>query len=218
MNKLKIISLLLVVLSIAISFWLYPQMPNVLPNHWGINGQADGYASKESALFCFPLLLLVIFILLNWLPKADPKQENIAFNQKYLDRVILAIMFFMFAINIGTSALYLGYSFNFGDLMLPLLGLLFVFIGKNIENIKPNWFFGIRTPWTINDEAIWVKTHKTGSKMFGGLGISLIIIWALSLFKFFSKEVVFLIFMGEMIAVIVWSFVYPYLLWKKGKK
>ena len=193
-------------------------MPNVLPNHWGISGEADGYASKESVLFTFPLLLLVIFILLNWLPKADPKQENIAYNQKYLDRVIFAIMFFMFTINIGTSALYLGYSFNFGDLMMPLLGLLFVFIGKNIENIRPNWFFGIRTPWTINDGEIWDKTHKLGSKMFGGLGFLLIIIWVLSLIKVFSKEAAFLIFMAGMIAIIIWSFAYPYLLWKKGKK
>jgi uncharacterized membrane protein len=162
--------------------------------------------------------LLVIFLLFSWLPKSDPKQENVAFNQKYLDRVILGLMVFLFAINIATFGIYLGFAFNFADFMMPLLGILFAFIGKNMRDIKPNWFFGIRTPWTINDEEIWDKTHKLGSEMFFGFGVSLIVIWTMSWFSFFGKEVVFSLFLGEMIAVVVWSFVYPYMLWKKKQK
>lgn len=218
MSKTKIFALLLVLISLAVSFWLYPQVPNILPSHWGADGKINGYSNKETAIFLFPAILALIYLLFSWLPKADPKQENSAFNQKYLDRVILALMVFLFVINMATFGIYLGYAFNYADLMLPMLGILFAFIGKNMENIKPNWFFGIRTPWTINDEEIWAKTHKLGSKMFFGFGVSLFVIWGLSWFGLFGREIAFSLFLGEMIAVVVWSFVYPYQLWKAKHK
>jgi uncharacterized membrane protein len=40
-----------------------------------------------------------------------------------------------------------------------------------MNNIKPNYFVGIRTPWNLEDPENWRKTHRLGSKLwfFGGL-------------------------------------------------
>ena len=37
--------------------------------------------------------------------------------------------------------------------------------------MKPNYFIGIRTPWTLENEETWRKTHKLGGKLWliGGL-------------------------------------------------
>ena len=40
-----------------------------------------------------------------------------------------------------------------------------------MNTIKPNYFIGIRTPWTLENPEVWKKTHRIGSKLWvvGGL-------------------------------------------------
>jgi uncharacterized membrane protein len=56
------------------------------------------------------------------------------------------------------------------------MGLLFALIGSNMYNIKPNYFAGIRLPWTLESEDNWRRTHRFAGKLwfFGGLCIALI--------------------------------------------
>ncbi len=58
------------------------------------------------------------------------------------------------------------------DLVMPVLvGLLFVYCGFFLEKVEPNWFAGIRTPWTLSSPAVWKKTHILGGKLFKLAGI-----------------------------------------------
>ncbi|WP_343668956.1 SdpI family protein [Chitinophaga sp.] len=59
-----------------------------------------------------------------------------------------------------------------GERTIPQAVFLFLAIMSNLTNsVKPNYFIGIRTPWTLSDEEIWRKTHQACSKWFfaGGL-------------------------------------------------
>ncbi len=40
-----------------------------------------------------------------------------------------------------------------------------------MEKAKRNWFIGIRTPWTLNSDAVWDKTHRIGGRLFKAAGI-----------------------------------------------
>lgn len=40
-----------------------------------------------------------------------------------------------------------------------------------MPKIKPNYFIGIRTPWALESEAVWNKTHRLGGKVFIAMGI-----------------------------------------------
>jgi len=31
-----------------------------------------------------------------------------------------------------------------------------------LTRVEPNWFVGIRTPWTLSSDTVWRKTHRTG--------------------------------------------------------
>jgi uncharacterized membrane protein len=55
--------------------------------------------------------------------------------------------------------------------MMLLISFLFVIMGNYMGKLRPNWFIGIRTPWTISDEENWVKTHRLGAKtwVIGGI-------------------------------------------------
>ena len=48
---------------------------------------------------------------------------------------------------------------NVQKLLLPVISLLFAFLGNVMHNIKPNYFAGVRTPWTLESPATWKATH-----------------------------------------------------------
>jgi uncharacterized membrane protein len=35
-----------------------------------------------------------------------------------------------------------------------------------LNSAKPNWTFGIRTPWTLINPVVWDRTHALGSSVF----------------------------------------------------
>ncbi|MEM1390866.1 MAG: SdpI family protein, partial [Pseudomonadota bacterium] len=36
---------------------------------------------------------------------------------------------------------------------------------------RPNWFLGIRTPWTLSSNQAWEKTHRLGGRLFMAIGV-----------------------------------------------
>jgi uncharacterized membrane protein len=44
--------------------------------------------------------------------------------------------------------------------------------------IRPNWFVGVRTPWTLSSKASWTKTHRLAGWLFIAMGC-LAVAWAM---------------------------------------
>ena len=212
MDKYYIASFLLILAAVLAGFLLYPQMPSLMPNHWNAAGQVDAYAPKESALFVMPIIGFLMLLLFMWLPKADPKQDNVAFNKPYYQKVVFAIILFLFYIYGLTIANAAGFSFNMTQFLIPGMGFMFFILGKQMECIKPNWFFGIRVPWTIANDEVWYKTHRIGAKIFKAFGILMIGV-GLAMPGYVSG-----LMMAFVIALLVFCFIYPYLLWRKLQK
>jgi uncharacterized membrane protein len=44
-------------------------------------------------------------------------------------------------------------------------------IGNFMINLKPNWFIGVRTPWTLSSDHVWKQTHLVLGRLwfYGGL-------------------------------------------------
>ena len=47
--------------------------------------------------------------------------------------------------------------------------IFMAFLGNYMGNLKPNYFAGVRTPWTLASETVWRKTHQLASKLMFGL-------------------------------------------------
>ena len=60
------------------------------------------------------------------------------------------------------------------------VGLLLCLIGNYMHTIKPNYFAGLRLPWTLNNEDNWRKTHLLAGKLWfvGGLVIAILCLTA----------------------------------------
>src|SRR5205085_3618863 len=56
-----------------------------------------------------------------------------------------------------------------------LVGAMFVVIGNVMPRARPNWLFGIRTPWTLTNDRVWERTHRIGGLLFVIAGILLIV-------------------------------------------
>lgn len=48
------------ILSWGFAGWLYTRLPEVVPIHWGLNGEVDGVAGRAVGAFVLPVMLTVI--------------------------------------------------------------------------------------------------------------------------------------------------------------
>jgi uncharacterized membrane protein len=94
-----------------------------------------------------------------------------------------------------------------------IIGLLFVFLGNYFKTIKPNYFIGIKTPWTLENETVWKETHSLAGKMWfvGGL---IIVFSSLIL----SKEANFTLFTVITVIIALVPVIYSYIFFKQLEK
>lgn len=53
------------------------------------------------------------------------------------------------------------------DRALPLgFGLIVLLVGRVLGQVPPNQKLGIRTPWTLRDEGVWMATHRLAGRTF----------------------------------------------------
>ncbi len=163
--------LVIAAVAVAMSIWAYPQLPPTVATHWSLNGTPDGYSSRLWALAIIPVMLVIMTVIFNVLPKIDPRHENyVKFLSSYWLIANAVIVFLLVAHGLIIAA-GLGFSIKIDRLMPLGIGLLFVFLGNFLTRVEPNWFVGIRTPWTLSSDTVWRRTHRTGGWVFviGGL-------------------------------------------------
>jgi len=203
---------ILIIIIFLFGLYLYPQLPAKIATHWNINNQADGWGSKNFAVFFVPLLTLGLYLLLSFIPLIDPLKKNIeAFAHLYFWFKLCFILFFGL-LHFLTLYAALGHQINIGRFVILGIAVLFFFIGLFLPKIKRNYTIGIRLPWTIHSETVWDKTHKFGGKVF----ISLALLMALS--SFFSGKIAFVILMAGIILLLFSLAIYSYWEFRKIEK
>lgn len=212
--KTEIIPLLLVVISIILGCYFYTIFPARVPMHWNINGQVDSWGSAFSGAFILPMILIGMYILFILLPFIDPKKEKYQQFEKVYRIFRILIMLVMFAVYLIASFNALGYSIRVEVWIPAIIGLFFIVMGNYFGKIKPNWFMGIRTPWTLSSEEVWNKTHRLGGKLFMVLGLLMMLtpVWP------WQSAIMFWVVIVPVLLVAVVPMVYSYVIYKKLKK
>lgn len=164
--------LLLVVIGTCFS---YPYLPEQVGVHWNYKGVPDQFGNKSYGVFLLPVIMLVLYLLTMILPKIDPKKSNYERFQDTYFRIMNGILFFLFLFQAAQITSSLGIV-NPKYVVPELVGLLFIFIGNLSPKFKPNYFVGIRTPWTLASEEVWKKTHRFGGKVFVISGLLLLLV------------------------------------------
>jgi uncharacterized membrane protein len=193
---------------------LWSRLPEQMASHWNINDQVDGYMSRFWGVFMMPLITLGMFVLFLVIPSIDPLKANIAQFRGAFNLFVVLIAAFMIYIYGLTLAWNLGYntSFKMSTSLLPVLGLLFIFIGFMLRQAKRNFFIGIRTPWTLSSDSVWDKTHKLGAILFMLSG-------ALAFIgSFIGGMIAFWLFFAPLMGSTIFLVIYSYILYKQEAK
>jgi len=203
--------LVIAALAVAISIWAYPSLPPRVATHWDLRGTPDGFSSRAWAVALIPIVIIAMTGLFNVLPKLDPRRENYA---KFLSSYWLianAVIVFILVAHGMIITTGLGLSVRIDRLMPLGVGLLFVFLGNYLTRVEPNWFIGIRTPWTLSSDTVWRKTHRTGGwlMVLGGL--------ALASGAFLPGVMLMPLFIVTIVVVAVIPIVQSYVLWKRER-
>ena len=188
-------------------------LPETIAMHFNLKGDIDRYGSKNELATMILILIAVnaaVYLLLPQVYRIDPKRYA-AENKGRLFRIAFAVSVFTSAVLclIIYSSIHGNIKFSM-RFILAGVGLMLAVVGNYIYNIKPNYFAGIRLPWTLNNDENWKKTHLLGGKLLfgGGLLIAVICLFTPFLFSMITLFVVLSV-------VILITCVYSYRLYKK---
>jgi len=154
---------------------VYNRLPDQVPVHWDWTGQPDRWGSRLEGAFLMPAFALLMWVLLRFLPKIDPRRANYArFGDTY-DFVVTTIVTFMAGLHVVVLGATLGWPIALNRVIPGAVGVLLIVIGNLLPRARSNWWFGIRTPWTLSSDRVWQKTHRVGGYLLivAGLGMLL---------------------------------------------
>ncbi|MFN8353144.1 MAG: SdpI family protein [Spirosomataceae bacterium] len=199
-------------------FWLamvWNQLPDNVPLHFDAQGRADRIGSKIELIWALCFLLggmALVQLVIKHLPRIDPKQK-LKYSVGALQKIRLGVSLFMGIIGCFVVQSAFGSAMGLID-VLPFLLLIFIaFIGNYIVNVKPNYFVGIRTPWTLESESVWRKTHQVGGRvMFWASLIGLLpLIFIPGIYRVFAAMIVVFV-------AVIYPVIYSYRVYQQEKK
>jgi uncharacterized membrane protein len=203
----NLLALLLVLASFALPGALYGRMPDPVPTHWNLRGIADGFTPKPWGPFVMPLTaagLLGLLMALRALAPREMPVERFARVYTVLTAVVVAFLALFTAL---TSLAAIGVAVNMSRALGLGTGLLFVVLGNFMGKLTRNFFIGIRTPWTLVSDEVWLKTHRLGGKLFVAAGVVTVVAAVMGA----GLEVM----LAAVLAAALVSAVYSYLVYRK---
>lgn len=212
------ISLVCLAITCVFSAWGWMATPDgaQIPVHFDLSGNPDRFGSKSEAFLMMPAFLLGLSFLMALIPRIDPRGGNIRRSRPL----------FLAGWMIGAVVLMAAQGFitwtALGGALPPdvvargtgaLIAGVMIVIGLFVARARPNFFVGIRTPWTLSSDLSWDKTHRWASRLFLILGL----LGAVAVFTLPAASVT-LALLGLLIAVSLGLAVYSWWVWKNDPK
>lgn len=191
---------------------VWNSLPETVPIHWNLEGDIDNWGSKYTLIGLVFLMPILTYILMLVVPKIDPKKRIEAMGGKY-DQFKFILVAFMSVLSIFIIYVTKNQQLSSPAIIFVLVGVLYISLGNYFKVLKQNYFIGIKTPWTLENEEVWKLTHLNAGKMWviGGL---VVIILSLIL----PEDINFYFFMSITAIISIVPIVYSYLIYKRLKK
>jgi uncharacterized membrane protein len=162
--------------AVAAAMWafalsVYARLPQRVPSHWNLRGEVDGWMDKPWGALLQPAVATLMLGLLWLLPRIDPRRANVERFAEDRRLLINLIILFMAVVQVTTLGHALGWPLQVDRVVMAAVGLLLVGLGNYLPRIRSNWFIGIRTPWTMDNERVWRATHRVGGRAFVAAGL-----------------------------------------------
>jgi len=106
------------------------------------------------------------------LPRIDPRGQGYTGFFRTYALIMNSLVLFFAGLQVITIGVAVGWPVSVPRLLSVGMSLLIIVLGNELGRVTPNYFVGIRTPWTLADPDVWRKTHRVGARLFvagGGL-------------------------------------------------
>ena len=191
---------------------VYGRLPAEVPVHWNVAGEVDGWMPRFPGAFLMPLGVLVLWVLALGLPRIDPRREEYErFGETYWLLMNL-IMLFVAALGVMTLGAALGWGVDVGRVVTAGVGVLFVALGNFLPRVRPNWWMGVRTPWTLSSERVWARTQRLAGWLFVAAGLAVLLATPL------PGEPRMVVLLGGVAVAALVPTIYSYLAWRREQQ
>ena len=197
-------------LACAFAWSRLPERPAV---HWNLRGEADRYGSRLEIVLLGPALILGVWLLMEVLLKVDPKRVAAQRNAEATPEerngtidLVVAVVLALVAVAHGLSLLAASGLLTDPPRAQALLLAAFLLIAGNFfARLRPSWFVGIRTPWTLSSDDVWRRTHRLAGRLMVPAGLIGIPV-ALALPGARALVVVVVLTLASLCGPAVWSY------------
>lgn len=200
-RRLFLGSLLILIASTVYTFIMYPKLPAQVPVHWGINGQADRFMPKEQGAFVSLWIMLGLVVLFLVLPAISPKAKSIETFRDTYDTIAFTTIGLVGYIHVIALQGSVG-TIKVGNAIVLGILVMFGLLGNVLGRVKPNYFVGIRTPWTLENPKVWELTHRLAAR----LSVAASILGVILLFAGVQPMVCVFISVGALIFPAIYSY------------
>lgn len=209
----EIIMWILMVISFAYLIFVWNELPQKVATHFDLSGNPNGWTDKNYMPLLIGGMNFGTYILMILLPFLDPKKKIELMAEKYNSlRVLMSLL--MTAISIYMLYISITGIVNL-RLMIGIIAVFFSLMGNYMQTLRPNYFYGIRSPWTLENDETWRKTHRFGGRlwMVGG-----IIGFLLTIFITNNNVLLGILFAIIVTIFILLPYIYSYIEFKKIHK
>jgi uncharacterized membrane protein len=152
------------------SLVMWSRLTPEIVTHWNIRGEPDDWPSRTFVALFLPAMILALTGVLHILPRIDPRGANYGRFQDVYWKVGNGVIALMLVLHVAMLANGAGAEVGVMRVMAGSIGALLILLGNSLARVQPNWFMGIRTPWTLDSPDVWRRTHTLGAWLFGGAG------------------------------------------------
>jgi len=154
---------------------MFPGLPDPIPSHWNAAGEVDGYMPKLGGVLLLIGMPVFSLVLIKVIPYISPKGYRTDQFMGAVRFVQLLIVLFMSFVGLLVLLAASGVGIDMTTTMLAATGLLLIAVGNILGKLRKNFFIGIRTPWTLASDEVWVRTHRLGGWMTVLAGLVLVV-------------------------------------------
>jgi uncharacterized membrane protein len=152
-------------------FFQFADLPERIPTHWNVRGEADAWVSKENVgptMLFVPIGMLVLSVLMLVLPRVSPRRFEVSrFSVTFemLMAILVGMALYLHVVMLIAGLNMLAASVV-GRVLLGGIIAFFGLIGLLLPKVQRNFWMGIRTPWTLASDRVWQATHCVAAWCF----------------------------------------------------
>ncbi|WP_298732142.1 SdpI family protein [uncultured Chitinophaga sp.] len=215
----ELLLLLLLLIPMAYLGIIWNSLPAEIPTNFNLYGTPQHIGSKSDVLLVMIFLFLtnlLLYFLFRYLPTAGEEDVTLPATEghqreyyriRFMIHIYLAIFTSLIIFMVSQGKTFFMERWAFVG-----VGLLIALLGGYLKKLQPNYFVGVRTPWTLQSNEIWKKTHTMAGNLWLWTGIVTIIA---GFFLPLVTGVFILMFAGAILAAL--PYIYSFRLFNEDK-